>query len=810
MTEQKTQNLSANLSPAIAAKAYVKMGWEPLRLPPNSKKPAGNWGESRKWEDADIDAAFSPDSNIGVALGARSNGLADIDLDIAEAIPIADQILGDFVAFGRMSSPRSHRVAMTTPMKSTRFQIPPKAAKSLKFGRSVVLEIRSDGAQTMFPPSMHPEGEQVQWMGDPTKIPTVPAEELKKRCGICAALAVVLRFYPRHQGDRDNICLALTGTLIRTELSDEEVDRLVVAVAFAAGDDEAENRGGKSLASREKLRAGDPIWGLPELCDRLDIQELENTLRKWIGLKSEGFSRSKNNANPTILVEAGNLPEEVDHAEGALIEAKADVYQRGEQLVRVSRIPKQISAEGIERPGGALVLTRVVSPWLREKFARVANWEKVTKDGSVPVHPPYEHAAAYLARVGEWRVPVLTGMISTPTLRADGSILQQPGFDYESGLLYNPQGFEFEPVPDAPSRNDALNSLPTLLMPFREFPFAESVDKSVLLAATLTALMRRSLRTAPLFAIDAPTAGSGKTYIAQTIGIIASGHTPTIISQGKSDEEDEKRIATVLIAGDSNVVIDNCERPIGGDTLCAVLTTDIWAARILGKSELARTPTNALFMATGNNLVIAGDMARRTLVCRLDPRTEHPELAEHDFDPRVEAEEKRAALVSAGLTVLRAYIAAGQPKQSSPLGSFREWNLIRDAIIWLGLPDPVITVERNKIDDPQKSELANLLHVWEAALGQQAKCLAEIGVMAEENKSHKIGDLYRALASMTRGGQFNAKSIGRLLMKHKDRIVNGRVLRAESDSAGSKLYRVEVVGRSETAYERQPPDDFPF
>jgi hypothetical protein len=810
MSEQETRSSSATPCPALAAKSYVKMGWEPLRLPPNSKKPDANWGEPRQWNDDEIDAVFAPGSNVGVALGARSGGLADIDLDIAEAIPIANVIFGDFIAFGRKSSPRSHRLVMTTPMKSSRFQIPPKAAKSLNFGRSVVLEIRSDGAQTMFPPSTHPEGEQVQWMGDPTQIPTVSTEDLKRRCGLCAALAVVLRYYPRHQGDRANICLALTGVLIRTELSNDDVDSLVVAVAFAAGDDEAENRGGKAEASREKMQAGDPIWGLPELCDRLDITELENTLRKWIGLENQTYPRPKKNDNPVIVVEAGNLPEEVDQAEDALISAKADVYQRGEQLVRASRIPKQISAEGIERPGGALVLTKVVSPWLREKFARVANWEKATKGGGIPVHPPYEHAAAYLARVGEWRVPVLTGMISTPTLRADGSILQQPGFDYESGLLYNPQGFEFEAVPDAPSREEALNCLPTLLMPFREFPFAEPVDKSVLLAATLTALMRRSLRTAPLFAIDAPTAGSGKTYIAQTIGIIASGHTPTIISQGKSDEEDEKRIATVLIAGDPIVVIDNCERPIGGDTLCAVLTTDVWAARILGKSELARTPTNALFMATGNNLVIAGDMARRTLVCRLDPRIEHPELAEHDFDPRVEAEVNRADLVSAGLTILRAFIAAGQPKQSAPLGSFREWNMIRDVIIWLGLPDPVITVERNKVDDPQKSELANLLQTWETALGEQAHSLAEIGALAEMNQSPEIDDLYRVLASMTRAGQFNAKSIGRLLMKHKDRIVNDRVLRAESDSAGSKLYRVELVGRSSSPYDQPPPDDFPF
>lgn len=515
---------------------------------------------------------------------------------------------------------------------------------------------------------------------------------------------------------------------------------------------------------------------------------------------------------PTILVEQGNLPYEVDQAEDALIAGNVGVYQRGNQLVRVSKIPKQISEDGVERPGGALVLTKVVSPWLREQFARSANWEKPVKNGTKPINPPFEHAAAYIARVGEWRVPVLNGIIATPTLRADGSILQEPGFDFESGLLYDPRGVEYAPVPEAPSRDQAVEALDVLLRPFREFPFADAVAKSVLVTAALTALIRRSLPTAPMFAVDAPTAGSGKTYIAQTIGIIATGHIPTLIAQGKSDEEDEKRISTVLIAGDPIVVVDNCERAISGDALCGVLTAETWGARILGKSELAKVPTNTLFMATGNNLVVAGDMARRILVCRLDPRMENPEQAEYDFDPRTEATEHRTEIVSAGLTILRAFITAGRPKQSKPLGSFNEWNLVRDAVIWLGLPDPAITVERNKVDDPLKSELSNLLELWVTALGEKEVGLADIGIEAEQSRSPQINELHQALASMTRNGQFNTKSIGRLLRKHIDRIVNGRALRKNSGPSGSLLYRVEILDRQKLTDADDGGDEteFPF
>lgn len=34
------------------------------------------------------------------------------------------------------------------------------------------------------------------------------------------------------------------------------------------------------------------------------------------------------------------------------------------------------------------------------------------------------------------------------------------------------------------------------------------------------------------------------------------------MSQGKSAEEDEKRLSTLLMAGDSVIVLDNCERAI--------------------------------------------------------------------------------------------------------------------------------------------------------------------------------------------------------------------------------------------------------
>lgn len=544
-----------------AARAFVERGWEPIPLQPKGKNPKGSWGTPAVWNDQQIAAGFSPNNNIGVALGGRSNGLVDIDFDWPEAARIADTVFADLPSFGRPSSPRSHRIARCNLSKGRLvFQLPAKKAEALLVDRTTVLEIRGDKHQTMFPPSIHPTGEVVRWDQEPDNVPELAADDLERRGGLCAALAVVLSAYPKVQGDRDNVCLALTGALVRSGLDDNEVDRLVELVAKLANDEEADKRGGKAGASRTKIDADEPAWGLPELCERLGIAELEPTLRKWLG----GVAISTEvRTSREISVLPGEYPAAVDEAEQALIDGNAGIYQRGETLVRVARLDASNGADGVRRPVGTITLVEVAQPWLLEQLARAANWFVPGKNGFVRVDPPSKVATAYRARVGEWRVPSLLGIVQAPTLRSDGSLLQTPGYDERSRLLYDNLNVQFPTIPENPSHHDAVEALSRLARPFREFSFSDEASRSVALAAALTALVRGSLPTAPMFAFDAPAAGTGKSLLAETISVIATGHRPAMMSQGMNAEEDQKRLSSVLMAGDPIIVMDNCERPIG-------------------------------------------------------------------------------------------------------------------------------------------------------------------------------------------------------------------------------------------------------
>ena len=797
-------------SSAAAADFYRQQGWEPIPLRAQSKLPSPKWKAARTWTSDQLAEAFSPSGNVGIALGSRSSNLVDIDLDCPEAVALGKIFLPDLISFGRASSQHSHRLAYCDLGKSKIiFQIPKTAEHLFDAERTMLVELRSTGHQTMFPPSTHPCGESVRWHGDPAKITSVEVEHLVRMAGLVATLAVVLNRYPRTGGDRDNVCMALTGALLRAGFSPDESDMAVTSVAELADDEEAAKRGGKAAAAAALLADDEPVWGLPELCSRLEIKVLEPTLRKWLGGDPKAASLR---SGPTIVVSPGHIPQEVDQAEQAMIQYGVEIYQNAGRLVRVIRLDESDAVDAVRRPSGALTINQVPAPWLREQFSRCAEWQRVRDGVPAQIDPPHTHAITYLQRNGEWKVPVLRGVISCPTLRADGSLLQVPGFDRPSGLLYVPAGVDFPSIPDQPTRDEARAALEVLSGPIRKFAFKTGADKSVALAAILTALVRRTLPTAPLFAIDAPTAGSGKSILSETVGVIAAGHKSTIMTQGKTAEEDEKRLSSVLMAGDPVIVIDNCVRPLEGDFLCSALSQEFVSTRILGRSEITRVATNVLILATGNNLAIAGDVSRRALICRLDTNTENPERLQFDFDPRAYALERRPELVAAGLTILRAYIAADRPAPLPSLGSFEDWNYIREALVWLGEADPLDTQQTIAKDDPTKGDLVELLHQWRAAFLDQEKSCADLNWLLAASPSEAVAGVINALINRTGRRDFNSRSVGRHLAKHVDRIVAGLVLRSRPDPSGTKRYWVESISEGTVRAANSPAEqaEIPF
>lgn len=267
-----------------AAATYIDMGWAVIPLQPKDKRPFDGY----KWKDENLTSqtlyGFPKNSNVGVILGKRSNHLIDIDFDIPEAGIMGQMIFSNLPSFGRKSAPYGHKIVICKDAQKTQqYKLTQEQADMIGLTeKAVVLELRANGGQTMFPPSTHPSGEVVQWRnGLPKEIPHMDFEKLQKLCGLCAFLAVILKKYPTVSGARDEICLTLAGALLRAEIPPDMVDDLIVYIAQQKGDEEADKRK-KAEVTKQKLDAGEDVTGLPRLCELLGISELQSLLSKWL------------------------------------------------------------------------------------------------------------------------------------------------------------------------------------------------------------------------------------------------------------------------------------------------------------------------------------------------------------------------------------------------------------------------------------------------------------------------------------------------------------------------------------------------
>lgn len=507
---------------------------------------------------------------------------------------------------------------------------------------------------------------------------------------------------------------------------------------------------------------------------------------------------------PVIRWVGGEIRKILDQAEAALLgDTKGEsIYQRGGILVRVIR-KDATSRARLRRSPGALSILPVEAITMRVRFTEAARWERF--DGRshewCPINCPVEVASAYMAEGGNWHLPTLLGVIEAPTLRPDGSILDQYGYDADTGLYFHPGGLTFA-VPPTPSLEDARTALSVLLDLLKDFPFEAEYDRSVAISAILTAMVRRSLKSAPMFVFTAPKMGSGKSLLADVVALIATGRPASVMSQAETPQEEAKRVVSVLMEGDPVVVIDNVERPLGSDVLCSVLTQEVYKDRLLGQNRTVEVPTCNLWLATGNNLLIKGDLSTRVLPCSLDPAMERPEERSFAVNLYHHIPAHRAQLVNAALTILRAYHLAGRPRPSfKPWGRFEEWSgWIRAALVWLGMPDPCLAREKVEDADPVRSQLRNLLGAWTQLFGSEAvslsQAITEASASTDEWSAIELREYRQALSDAMldisgERGLVNTRRMGKWMQHHVKRVEKGlRLEQAGKDRAGVMRWRV--------------------
>ncbi|HEV2548981.1 MAG TPA: hypothetical protein VGU20_16685 [Stellaceae bacterium] len=425
-----------------------------------------------------------------------------------------------------------------------------------------------------------------------------------------------------------------------------------------------------------------------------------------------------------IKISGGLIDHLIDEAERALIEQRAPIYQRGNSIVHVGSVISE-RRDGVDVREETIITISKPEP-LIEAMTAAATFVKydARSKKDVATDCPDRFARAYIAR-GKWKLPPLFALASTPQMRPDGSILDVAGYDEQSGIIYNPRGVKFPPIPSQPSRDEAKAALAIFDELICEFPFVSKADRAVALVAFLTACIRPVLSASPQFAINATAPGSGKGLLADTVSWVGFGREARAISTGHSLGELEKHLGTLLKRGVPSVNIDNVAVVLDNAYLASALTQSTTNVRTLGKSEDADATNRTMMFATGNSLQFSKELARRSLLCSINANMEDPSEAPHSFNPIDRARRDRPRFVVAGLTVLRAYHVAGYPVQSgATMGSYEEWSRrVRDALMWLGEPDPVAT--KPKELDPEQERHGAVLAAWAAIIGEQPVTLKE-------------------------------------------------------------------------------------
>jgi hypothetical protein len=254
----------------------------------------------------------------------------------------------------------------------------------------------------------------------------------------------------------------------------------------------------------------------------------------------------------------------------------------------------------------------------------------------------------------------------TPVVRRDGSILDTPGYDAETRLLYLPDpDLVIPPVPERPSADEVAGARELVLRLVEGFPWVSDHDRANYLGYLLLPLLR-PMYPPPyrLLILGAHQPGSGKSLLAKVLRLIHGGVLRPEMPH--DDAELSKSITSILSQTTAPYVcFDNVTGTVKSSRLAALLTSAKHSDRVLCSTNETELVNDRIWMITANNAVLGGDLVRRAVWSMIDPGRPHPELrpASYFTIPALAAyvTAHRGEILAALLTLIRAWVVAGKP-----------------------------------------------------------------------------------------------------------------------------------------------------
>jgi hypothetical protein len=459
----------------------------------------------------------------------------------------------------------------------------------------------------------------------------------------------------------------------------------------------------------------------------------------------------------------------------------------------ILRVPDQDLLPAGTRWDSDLPGTTLATPADIMQRAEGIAWMRPSQGGLVRKRPPRDFVADYLTQMrGHYGAPPLRGVVRVPRIDDQGEIHFVSGYDCETGLFHD-KSPKFE-IPLKPSRRDARRAAIALLRPFSKYKFENrKAGRALVLAAVFTAIERPFLTAAPMFVVRSSMPGTGKGLLVRCLVRLAFDTVPCAATAGANSEEFEKRIGALLLQAAGALSIDNANSmQIKGDLLESIITEGCANIRPLGRSETIKVRNRSFITLTGNNPVVTGDMARRTIVLDIVPSSAEPERDRYDFNPVQVMERDRTSLLRDAFIAMRAFRLAGMPSQGLPaIGSFDEWShRVRDLVYWLTAYDVSEAFRKNKLEDPRRQGDACLLAALYQQFGTAPFRAADPidvhkRVAAAHNSTPSERALHEALEDVLGNRKVDAKLFGYWARRIKGAHVGGLMLETKHDPASN-------------------------
>lgn len=504
---------------------------------------------------------------------------------------------------------------------------------------------------------------------------------------------------------------------------------------------------------------------------------------------------------------------------------REDIFKRAEVIVSVVEDSDKLS--GITRPRKMPKLRELSSKRIRGILSGEIAFFKWKKSESgeqykVLVNVPDNLAENIVSRLYIEHVRQIEFVTEIPSLRPDGSIIEKPGYDETTGVLYTPK-LPFQPVPEKPTRQEAAAAYRRIEDLFIDFPFAEPRYRAMAIAALLTPIARPAFRGhSPMFFVEANVRGVGKTLVVDAIHTLLYGNSAPRKVISRDDEEMRKKITTIGIEGAPIVLFDNIRSTLDSPSLESAITGDAWSDRALGSNKDIDVVLNCVWFGTGNNVEYAGDISRRIARIRMVSKDQHPEARANFKYPKLleHIAASRETLIVDCLTVLRAYVVASKPEQKlNAWGGFSGWSsLVRAAIVWAGMVDPY-SLDDSQDMDAESLAIESLIHAWERVARRMdgpagsetttgfhtATKVLEFVVQKQSESGKdsygrdidKFDDFQEAMHAVfglaPRQYIDASKRVGRKFAEVRDRVFSGKHLVSKPNRTGVMTWSVQTV-----------------